>query len=183
MSIDIPIKLRELRKNDVEKINSWRNDFETKRLTLGMRFPISLELDLSWFQSISMDTRNKNIYFAIEEGETGFLGLIQLTSIDWINRNAEVGILIGDSASRGKKIGYRSLILLLDYAFNIINLHKVTSHIVDYNKISIALFKSCGFIEEGCLKGHICFDGKRSDLKILSVFQKDFLNILYKDKI
>lgn len=166
--------LRELRESDLEKINMWRNDFDLKKLTLGIRFPITMALDIKWFQTVSSDTQNKAVYFAIETIEDKFVGLIQLMSIDWINRTADVGIIIGDKNSRGKKIGYKSLKLLLNYAFNVLNLYKVSSHISELNDISISLFKSCGFIEEGKLKEQICYGDQRSDLIIMSINQNDF---------
>lgn len=166
--------LRELRETDILKINLWRNDFELKRLTFVPRFPISAELDGKWYQSMSTDTQNKNVYFAIETIQHVFVGIVQLMSIDWINRTADVGIFIGDKENRGKQIGHNSLILIMDYAFNTINLYKISAHIAAYNKASLSLFRSCGFEQEGYLKEQLCYGEQRSDVVIMSKRQKDF---------
>ncbi len=166
------IKLVPLSKSDIPFLNSIRNDWENKKMTMGIRFPITFEGDMVWYDSINNDRSNKNIFFAIKKQDTSdTIGLVQLNNIDWINRNAFVGIQILKTET-GKGVGYIALDLIVHYAFNILNLNKILAHVVAYNNASLNLFKKCKFEQEGVLKSHIYYDNKYHDLVVLSRFKE-----------
>lgn len=51
---------------DLEKTHKWRNDIELVKLTQGIRFPKTFEMDKEWFDNALNDTSNRNIYFSID---------------------------------------------------------------------------------------------------------------------
>lgn len=51
---------------DLEKTHKWRNDIELVKLTKGIRFPKTFEMDKEWFDNTLNDTSNRNIYFSID---------------------------------------------------------------------------------------------------------------------
>ena len=53
-----------------------------------------------------------------------YIGNVKLGSIDWINRHASYGRLIGSNNSRGLGLGTESLVLLAYYAFYVLNLNR-----------------------------------------------------------
>lgn len=165
------ICLSSLTKEDLSAVNYLRNDWELKKLTLGIRFPIILESDVAWFNHISSDMTNKNVFFAIRfVQDNSFVGLLQINNIDWINRNALIGIQLLPNA-QGKGIGKEAITLASSYCFNKINLNKITAHIAAYNTGSLNLFEKCGFILEGILIRQIYYDNSYADLKIYSLFK------------
>ena len=176
MLIGEKIILRPLKIEDLEKTHEWRNNLELIKLTQGIRFPKTLEMDRDWFNNALNDKSNRNIYFGIDEIETGeFIGIIQLNNIDYISRNANWGFMIGETKNQSKGIGTEFSILILNYTFNELNLIKITSYIVDNNKISNKLFRKLGFIEEGVLKNHYFVNGEYKDIMIMSLFKDDYL--------
>lgn len=181
MLIGEKIILRPLKIEDLEKTHEWRNNLELIKLTQGIRFPKTMEMDRDWFIYALNDKSNRNIYFGIDEILTGeFLGIIQLNNIDYISRNANWGFMIGEIKNQSKGIGTEFSNLILDYIFNELNLIKITSYIVDNNVISIRLFRKLGFNEEGVLRKHYFVDGEYNDVLIMSLFKEDFLKNDYE---
>ncbi len=178
MLIGEKIILRPLKIEDLEKTHEWRNNLELIKLTQGIRFPKTLEMDRDWFNNALNDKSNRNIYFGIDEIETGeFIGIIQLNNIDYISRNANWGFMIGETKNQSKGIGTEFSNLILNYTFNELNLIKITSYIVDNNKISNKLFRKLGFNEEGILRKHYFVDGEYKDIVIMSLFKDDYFKI------
>lgn len=169
MLIGEKIILRPLRIEDLEKTHEWRNNLELIKLTQGIRFPKTLEMDCDWFNQTLNDKSNRNIYFGIDIKNTSeFIGLIQLTNIDFISGTAVLGLIISDTANQGHGYGFEANKLLLDYSFFQLNLRKITSYVVEYNQASLKLFEKLGFLNEGVLKEHFYHDGKYVDVIILS---------------
>ncbi len=82
------------------------------------------------------------------------IGNITINSIDWRNRHAEIGIIIGDKKSRGKGYATEAIMLAVEHAFNKLNLHKLCAGMIKGNKASRKAFKKCGFKEEAVLREH-----------------------------
>lgn len=89
------------------------------------------------------------------------VGLVELVEIDLIHRNAEFQIII-DPQSQGK--GYASIAtkLAIEYAFTILNLHKI--------------YQKTVFQIEGELKEEFFINGSYHDAIRMCMFQRDFLN-------
>ncbi len=171
------IILRPLKIEDLEKTNEWRNNIELLKLTQGVRFPKTLEMDKEWFDNVLNDKSNRNIYFGIDAIETNeFVGIIHLNNIDYISGTATWGFIIGDKKNQGKGISNEAPRLLLNYAFNVLNLRKVFGYIISYNKAAFFMHLAIGDVKhEGTLKQHIFFDGLYHDVLIFSIFREDFL--------
>ena len=183
MLIGNKVILRPLKIEDLPKVNQWRNDLELIKLTQGIRFPKTKEMDEEWFNDVLRDKSNRNIYFGIDEKESGeFIGMISLNNIDYISGTANRGCMIGDDNKRSLGYGGESIYLINKYAFNILNLRKIITYIVDYNIISIRVNKRINYYrEEGILKNHYYMDGEYHDVLILSIFREDFLNYEMKE--
>lgn len=176
MLIGEKIILRPLKIEDLEKTHQWRNNIELIKLTQGVRFPKTLEMDKDWFFQALNDKSNRNIYFGVEEKETKeFVGLIQLVNIDFISGTAIWGYIIGDKENQGKGYSVEAPKLLFNYAFDILNLRKIFGYPVKYNDATLRMHEKIGaFKQEGELKKHFYFDGEYHDVLILSLFKEDF---------
>ena len=170
------IILRPLKIEDLQKTHEWRNNLELIKLTQGIRFPKTLEMDKDWFDNALNDKSNRNIYFGIDEIETGnFIGIIQLNNIDYVSGTAIWGFIIGDKKDQGKGYGIEAPRLMFNYAFNLLNLRKIFGYPIEFNTATMRMHEKIGrFKEEGRLKKHVFFDGKYYDVLILSLFKKEF---------
>jgi len=169
--------LRPLKADDVEKINGWRNNLELIRLAQGIRFPKTLEMDKHWLDTVCNDMSNKNIFWGIVKKDTNeLIGIAQLNAIDYISGTANWGISIGETSLHGKGHGVEALKLMLDYAFFVLNLRKVTSYNLINNKATLRFQEKVGgAIQEGVLKSHVFFYGEYHDVVILSLFRENYV--------
>lgn len=165
------IILRPLKLSDWEKTIQWRNDFEIKKLAMMHPYPVTEFLEKEWYEDLLKNKSNKVVYFTITDNEDSPLGYIFLNNINPINKNCYLGIVIGDSANRGKGIGSVAIKLILDYAFNTLNMIKVTVEVVCQNKNALMLYENFGFVHEGCLKQQFYSNGIHHDVLLMSLFK------------
>lgn len=176
MLIGEKIILRPLRMQDLNLVNLWRNDIELSGLTMGIRFPKTIEMEEEWFNQVLRDKSNRNIYWGIDIKESSdFIGLASLRNIDYVSGVGEFGWMIGSAKFRGSGYGKEAERLVNEYAFSVLNLRKLVRYILDHNQISRRILGNGGLSkEEGCLKNHYYFNGQFHDVLILSLFREDF---------
>lgn len=165
-----------LRPLDIDDVNqkylNWINDGEVIS-QLATIFPTPLYKLESFVKSI-LDNTNY-VFFAIIEKETNkHIGNIKLGPINWINRMSNYGLMLGDKDSWGKGYAQESFILLLKYAFERLNLHKIWDMAATSNIASIKANQKVGFIIEAELKEHTFKNGKYEDVVVLSLLAKDY---------
>lgn len=177
MLIGKKIILRPLNIEDLNKTLEWRNNLELIKLTQGIRFPKTIEMEKEWFENALNDKSNRNVYFGIDEIASGnFIGIIQLNNIDYISGTAIWGFIIGDKENQGKGYSVEAPILLFNYAFNVLNLRKIFGYPIVYNDATLKMHHKIGnFKQEGILKQHVYYDGVYHDVLILSLFKEDFI--------
>lgn len=150
---------------------SWINDPEITRGMVSGIFPSDLEHLKSY---VKATTEDKNtVIFAICDKLTGHhIGNIKLDQFDYISRTCEIGLMIGNRDYHGKGIGKEVCLLVTHYAFERLNLRKISLTVYGNNPAAIHLYKSVGFIEEGCLKAHVYVHGSFVDKYWMSLFRK-----------
>jgi RimJ/RimL family protein N-acetyltransferase len=148
----------------------WMNDPEVTKYLMRV-YPMTAREEDEWMDSQGKDS--KNVALAIHTlDEDKFIGTIGLHAIDLINRNAVTGTVIGDKDYQGKGYGTDAKMLLLDFAFNELDLDVIMSKVLAFNDRSLAYGKKCGYEECGRIPGWIRRQGKRHDEVILTVTQE-----------
>ncbi|MDN3434309.1 GNAT family protein [Pseudoalteromonas sp. APC 3356] len=167
------IYLRELSIADVEALNQWRNTKGTVDF-LGANFRyVDIAIDTKWFENYQKN-RTNNVRLAICCKETDELfGAVYLLNIDWLNRNTEFAIWLGDESSRGQGIGERATALALEHAFLDLNLHKVYLTVLETNKAAIGLYDKVGFKGEGVLVDAVYKNGKYTNMISMAMIKKN----------
>jgi len=101
-----------------------------------------------------MDEKGNQYYFTIRRSEKAaespdqLLGFIRLTRIEWSHGTALLSLGIGDPEERKKGYGSEALSLMLRFAFNELNLFRISAYIPAYNQAAQRLFGKQGFNEE-----------------------------------
>ena len=105
---------------------------------------------------VSEIKKNKNIIFLaiVRNSDSKHIGNIKLGEIDWNHKNGDIGVMIGDNDSWGKGFASESILLLSNYSFNTLKLHKITAGIYSNNLGSIKAFKKARFKKEAIEKQH-----------------------------
>lgn len=109
------------------------------------------------------------------EGNAVPVGTVGIMDLDWRNRRCEFGpIYIGELAYRGRSIAKDAEILVLDYCFNHLGLHKVIAHVPESNSEVIRLHEAAGFQRDILLRDHIFRGGRFEGLHLLSCLAEEF---------
>lgn len=165
------VHLRPLLRSDVPHLIRWINDPEVRQY-LKASTPKTERIEEEWIDRQGKDDRN--IICMIETNKEIPIGTMGIHGIDWISRTATTGAMIGNKRYWGKGYGSEAKILLLDYAFNVLNLRKICSRAYAFNTRSIAYSKKCGYRIEGRLKKHIYRNGTYHDLVCLAITRDQF---------
>ena len=174
------VTLRAIEKEDLELMRNMLNDPEMESLVVGWAFPISRYQQEKWYEN-NINNMN-NLRFIIETKEDGAIGLITLTEIDWKNRKAINGIKILEKNSRKKGIGIDSLMAIMRYCFDELQLHRLeTTRFLD-NIASEKLYNKCGWKEEGIKRECIYKNGKWRDLVFTGILKSDYLKLVEETK-
>ena len=158
------IRLVPLSQRHLEATLTWVNDPEMMRL-LGRRSPVEPDEHLRWFASLS--SRPEHRYFAVETLAGDHLGNIWLWDIDTHDRKAEVRVLFGSSAARGRGYGSEAIDAVSRLAFDTLRLSRVYAYVFSSNPRAKRAFEKAGFEVEGLLRRDRLVGGSPVDVWIL----------------
>ena len=167
------IHLRELQREDVPTINRWRND---RDLIEGLAAPfrhIGPEVDERWFDTY-LANRDRQVRCGICDERGTLVGVVSLTDIDPVHRNAEFHIMIGDAAARGRGAGTLATWQMLRHAFGDLNLHRIFLSVRASNAAAIRVYEKVGFVAEGRLRESVFKDGAFGDLLVMGILKSEF---------
>lgn len=166
-------KLREIEKRDIERINKWRNDRELiSYLGAPYRF-INMDVDENWYDNY-IKNRNSTIRCAITlDNNNDIIGLVTLANIDYINRVAELHIMIGNEY-QNKGAGKYAVINIVNYAFDDLNLNRIELSALENNERAIGLYKKVGFQIEGIKKQAYYKEGKYINKVEMALLREEY---------
>ncbi len=165
--------LRPMAKLDLPSMTRFINDPEVTRY-LTVTHPISVEGEERWFESLASRKDDIILSVVLSNGDV-FIGTTGLHKIDSTSRTATSGTALGSKKHWGKGFGTEAKMVLLDYAFNTLNLRKINSHVFANNPRSRKHLERCGYKIEGCRRAQVYRNGEYLDVYQLGVFKEDFL--------
>lgn len=141
------VALRPLELEDGELLRSWINDPDVHQ-HLGRFRAYDAAAQREWLEGLHRKTEDH--VFGIALRETGALiGSCGLHGTALPHRSAELGILIGEAAGRGRGLGAEALRLLLGYGFETLGLHRIELRVYESNPRAIRCYERAGFRREG----------------------------------
>lgn len=142
----------------------WVNQSDTARFVTRC-VPVTALEHQRWYESSV--SRSDAVFFSVTSNHTDrYLGNVWLWGIHPQHRSAELRILIGEP---GKGYGTEACRMLLDFAFNSLNLNKVYLYVLAANSAARHIFAKVGFQEEGLLKQEFFLDGAYQDAYRMAV--------------
>lgn len=170
------VYLDRIKKADIPLLTAWWND-TTYQATLRRDgiFMITEETLEEWnFQS--NDVANRDFFgFAIRRNEDNqLLGNCGLMNIRWQARSCELFIGIGDAEKRGKGYGADGLRVLVNYAFQEMNMHRVGLVVSAFNTQAIQTYERVGFQHEGVMRDFVYRNGSHYDLLYMSILDHEW---------
>lgn len=139
----------------------------------GEVYPMTEE-ELYGFYERCQKTDNRIWFLIIDKatgkiiGETGLLRIF----MPW--RTSDFSMVIWDKAFWGAGYGKEAAKLMMDYAFNALNLNRLAIGVVGFNNRGLRFWNSIGFKEEGRqIEGYFC-RGEYSDFIMMSLLKRDY---------
>lgn len=168
--------LREIRRTDLEIMKQWvNNENITKNMVMGC-VPGSSPIYCGWddvYSDYEKLKQSKNdVAFAICSIDKP-LGIVGLYDINWVARNAEFRIIIGDEAYLEKGIGTSVTREVVKYAFEKLNLHKVHLGVNAEDKRANECYQKVGFVKEGTIRDYNYRNGRYYDANIYSILEDE----------
>ena len=99
---------------------------------------------------------------------------MSLNSIDFINRNCELSIIIGDRKSQNLNALVDAHKLMLRHAFDTLNLNRVYGGSI-IKEINLLFCRALGYTNEGVSKNHVYKNGKYLDLYRFAILSDQYL--------
>ncbi len=138
-------------------------------------FPTSLEAEEAWFDEKPEKFPQRVRLAIVLKKNDRLIGSTSLDNINWVDRSASTGTLIGEKRDRGKGYGSEAKSLLLRYAFQTLGLNRIESKILCYNRASLRYAEKCGYRQEGVLRQASYKNGQFHDLVVLSILREEWL--------
>lgn len=154
------IILRNISENDGNiTYLSWLNDYAVNRYLETRWSEQTLEGIRAYISA--MISSPKDILLAIEVRESGkHVGNIKLGGIDYNNSNANIGYFVGEKDCWGTGIATEAVSLISDYAFNVLNLHRIYAGIIEGHNASRRVLEKNGFELEGNMRDACKFENR-----------------------
>jgi len=109
------------------------------------------------------------IYDRRDATPVGTAGLFQ---INHSHATGSFGIALGER--RGQGLGTEATRLVLDFAFNVLNLRNVLLEVIEWNAAGIAAYERAGFRRIGARRAAVMSRGERRDVIFMDAIPDDF---------
>jgi RimJ/RimL family protein N-acetyltransferase len=171
------IYLRAVVEEDLPYYFDWLNDQETTRYMQRGIYPNNMDEMREYMRSMQRSKDGMHLAIVRKEYQNKDLlekhiGNITLLNIHPIFRTAEISIILGEY--RGYGYGTEAIKLLVDHAFNRMNLNRLQAGAVANNIGSVRAFGKAGFSYEGVLKQAYYCDGEYQDVVIMGLLKSDW---------
>lgn len=170
------ITLRAIEEEDLPQLHVWANDLDICQMIGGWHFPTAMKDQKKWYESLGVHSLHQR--FAIENESRVLIGTANLVNINWKDRNAEHGMLIGNTENRGKGYAQDVIFAIMRYAFEELGLNRLDTTIIEYNLPSIKVYtEKCGWKIEGRQQQWYYRRGRYWDRIFVGIIRSDYERI------
>lgn len=167
---------------DAEVEAKWTHDAEYLRmLQTEPARPMAPTQVKKKYEAIEKEAQESKglFYFSIrtQPGQPGsdgrLVGFARLYWVEWSHGAARIQLGIGDRNDRRRGYGSEALRLLMQYAFDELNLFRLSGSIPEYNLAALHLFEKAGFVEEARRREAVNRDGRRWGLIHMGLLREE----------
>ncbi|AKQ44791.1 hypothetical protein TH63_02770 [Rufibacter radiotolerans] len=170
------IHLRALMEKDLSPdYLQWLNDEEVCRFNSHATLPNTEYKMRTYFEALK--NSQSNIVLAIIHSETNtHIGNVSLQGINWISRNAEFAILLGNKEFWKGGYGEEAARLIIAYGFERLNLHRIYCGTLEGNVGMKKLAAKLNMKEEGVRREAVYKNGSYYSILEYGVLKSEFNN-------
>lgn len=158
--------LRLIEEKDLVPLAVNRN-FPSTYNNLTHSLPVTFDKQLDWLKGLGKE----NMYYIICH-KADDIGVARINDIEWINRNASVGLDIYERW-RGKHLAKSSFRMISNYAFDVLNMERLWLLVREDNVRAIETYESYGFQQEGIMRHHLFKNGKWYDYLMMGCLRDE----------
>ena len=165
------IFLRAPEPEDIDQLYLWENDPAVWHLsnTLAPYSRFDIEQYVLTAARDLLSTRQLRLMIVLRKNDLT-IGAIDLFEYDPLHLRVGTGILL-TSDERNKGYGTEALRLVIDYCFEILNLHQMYASITTGNAASIRIFEKQGFVKTGTKRDWLLQNGQWKDEQFYQLFR------------
>ncbi len=176
------VQLREVSREDVERLRRWLEDEEVCSMWFG-RYTYGNPVHLG-YQPLEIlkatqeewnrvfNDPNRRI-FSIYNAQGEHIGEAQVV-IEEVLDNAEISLIIGRKDLWHGGYGTTTVLELLNLVFKVYGLYRAWVDVPEYNVPATNMFKKLGFVHEGTLRKSRPHAGSRYDSCVMGMLANEF---------
>ena len=164
--------IRSMQKSDLPMVVQWKNDSEIGLMVRGTILQTNINTETRRFEKSQRDF--DSIRLTIDQRDGKPIGFIVISELDKLNQKANLGMLIGEKSLWDKGYGTDSLVTLINYLFNDMELNRIGLEVFDYNIRAQKLYEKLGFVKEGIQRQGLFRDGKYSNVIFMGLLKDEY---------
>jgi len=166
-------RLRALEPGDMDSLVGWVNDAAvTLYLSQAVAYPASGSDGVRWLETLSRSHTDR--VYAIETPEGRLVGSVGLHAIRWIDRKAELAVMIGERDCWNRGYGTWAVRETLRRGFEEMSLQRIYLRVASNHDAAIRVYRKCGFQSEGLLRKDRYIGRGYADTLMMSVLKEEF---------
>ena len=170
------VTLRLIERRDLELLRRWRNSPQVFQFFQAQELISEVEQE-KWFDKVSLD---KSSYYFMIETKDGPVGTCNIKSINWVHRTATSGMYFVSDPAAHYTLPVEAVILLLDYAFDSLNLRKMYGDVLAVNQRALKFNKKLGYKVEGVREKQVFHAGEYVDLVLIGLLKERYRETIAK---
>ena len=164
------VALRAREPGDGAHMHAWQSDPETMTWWDRVYPPLPADLLAQRFAAAPPPSFSEPSFIVVERSTGRPIGWCGLHHPSPEHRHAELAVLIGDRAHRGRGFGTDAVRTLCRFGFERMNLARITLTVFPGNTGARAVYERLGFAEEGVQRRAMWKRGAWHDLVHMAVF-------------
>jgi RimJ/RimL family protein N-acetyltransferase len=166
------VYLRPLNGEDAELYYHMFFGEETRRLT-GTQRHITKEQISAYIDRKAGDDSAVLLLISLKENDE-VIGDIAIQDMDRGNRTSHLRLAIGEERHQNQGFGREALLLMLEYGFGILNLHRIELEVYSFNSRAAHLYESAGFVREGVRRQTLFYNHEYHDVVMLGMLESEY---------
>lgn len=152
---------------------SWAGlqDEEAMRLT-GTQSTFTEDQISAWLEGLA-DRHDRADWAVIRLEDGAHIGEVVLNDLDGLNESMNLRIALGGEAARGRGYGTEAIRAVLDHAFDLVGLHRISLDVFSFNPGAQRAYEKCGFLVEGRQRHTMKWDGEWVDSILMGILSTD----------
>ena len=168
------VRLTALEPRDLRILASWYESADFMRRWDAAPAMPKTEQQVADYVSDQQKSKSAFVFAIRPLDQDDMIGYIELDGIVWSQGAGWVSVGIGDPVQRGKGIGEEAMRLLLQFAFDELNLRRVQLTVFSYNDPAIRLYEKLGFQREGTFREFLQRDGQVFDMYLYGILRREW---------